>query len=287
MRCSLLCVVVIIAFCSGVFAAKPKEAKSTKINLKDGSAMVTIPAGSFIMGGDQSLDEKPIHKVYLDAYQIGKREVTVAQYRKFCKATGWKMPKAPKWGWKGSHPMVNVTWDDAAAYCKWAGGRLPTEAEWEKAARGTNGKIYPWGNAWDQKKCANGDLKLTSTAPATSYSTGKSPYGCENMAGNVWEWCADWYDSGYYYASPSRNPKGPSSGNYHVLRGGGWCLNGSIGFQCAHRYGSFGYVPNACTNGFGIRLADDIVPSGAQSRDTDSSKTGKGKTIRDRAVEFR
>lgn len=256
MKRFLACILVLLVFCSGGFAAKPPASKGVEtVNPIDGSKMVIIPAGKFTMGGDQMLDEKPIHTVYLDAYLIGKREVTVAQYRKFCKVTGWKMPKAPKWGWKANHPMVNVTWDDAVAYCRWAGCRLPTEAEWEKAARGIGGRKYPWGNTWDKNKCANGEIKLTSTVSVGSYPAGVSPYGCANMAGNVWEWCADWYDSGYYTSSPSRNPKGPSSGDYHVLRGGGWYLAGNTGFQCAHRYGSFGYLPGDYSNGFGFRLA--------------------------------
>lgn len=256
MRRIIACVVALLVLCSVAFAAKPKTSKSTlKVNQTDGSKMITIPAGNFIMGGEQSSDEKPVHRVYLDSYQIGKNEVTVAQYRKFCKATGYKMPKAPKWGWKANHPIVNVTWEDAEAYCKWAGGRLPTEAEWEKAARGTKGRKYPWGDTWDQSKCANGDLKLASTMSATSYPSSASPYGCLNMAGNVWEWCADWYDMGYYKITPARNPKGPSTGTYHVLRGGGWYLNGSSGFECSHRYGSFGYTPGDNCRGFGFRLA--------------------------------
>lgn len=288
MRRFLACVVVLVVLCSVAFAAKSGgQKKASKENQRDGSQMVTIPAGKFIMGGDQLSDEKPVHTVYLDAYQIGKREVTVSQYRKFCKATGYKLPKTPKWGWKGSHPMVNVTWADAAAYCKWAGGRLPTEAEWEKAARGTNGRIYPWGNTWDQSKCANGDLKLTSTMPAGKYRAGASPYGCLDMAGNVWEWCADWYDMSYYKITPAQNPKGPTSGDCHVLRGGGWCLNGGMGFQCAHRYGTLGYVPGDYSYGFGFRLANDAPLSVAEPRSADKAKKRKGNAARDMAEKLK
>lgn len=211
------------------------------INAIDGSEMILIPAGEFIMGSDDGEEnEKPVHAVYLDSYEIGKYPVTVAQYRKFCEATGRRMPNAPHWDWKDEHPIRDVTWDDAEAYCKWAGGRLPTEAEWEKAARGTDGRTYPWGDTWDKNKCANQDLNLTSTVSVGSYPAGASPYGCMDMAGNEWEWCADWYDDNYYMTSPSRNPRGPSSGCYRVLRGGGWHLYDSNP-RCAYRTG---FYPN-------------------------------------------
>jgi formylglycine-generating enzyme required for sulfatase activity len=198
--------------------------------------MIPIPAGEFIMGSDDgNYDEKPAHTVYLDSYEVGKYPVTVAQYRKFCEATG-REPQ--RWcglasGWKDNHPVAEVTWDDAAAYCKWAGGRLPTEAEWEKAARGTDGRKYPWGNTWDKTKCANSELG-SGSAPVGSYPAGASPYGCMHMAGNVFEWCADRYDDSYYKACPSRNPEGPSSGICRVRRGGSW-YNEVIYDRCAYR----------------------------------------------------
>ncbi len=118
--------------------------------------MVRIPAGTFLMGskaGEGSDDEHPQHTVDLTGYWIYRTDVTVAQYRKFCTATGREMPDAPDWGWQDDHPVVNVDWDDANAYADWAGAALPTEAQWEKAARGTDGRIYPWGNDWDATKC--------------------------------------------------------------------------------------------------------------------------------------
>jgi serine/threonine-protein kinase len=195
----------------------------TRINSKDGATMIKIPAGEFLMGSnDGDDDEKPPHKVTLDGYWIYKYEVTVAQYRKFCNATGRQMPDAPSWGWKDNHPIVNVSWDDAEAYAQWAGVRLPTEAEWEKAARGTDGRKYPWGNEWDASKCNNYETGPNQTTPVGSYPQGVSPFGVHDMAGNVWEWCADWYDGNYYRSAPSKNPTGPSSGNYRALRGGSW-----------------------------------------------------------------
>lgn len=220
-------------------------------NAKDGSQMILIPAGEFTMGSYDGLD-KPAHKVCLDGYEIGKYEVTVSQYRKFCSATGREMSEAPEWGWKDDHPIVNVTWDDARAYCKWAGGRLPSEAEWEKAARGTAGRQFPWGNTWDKNKCANIELGLHSTVSVGSYPSGASPYGCMDMAGNVWEWCKDWYGESYYSHSPANNPQGPASGSYHVARGGGWIDFNSF-CRCVYRGHEVVYSYNGSS--FGFRLA--------------------------------
>jgi len=244
MKRILVCIAVLVALCSGTFAANAVS----KVNPKDGSVMITIPAGKFIMGSnDGSPNEKPAHKVYLDSYQIGKYEVTVAQYRKFCKATGREMPTAPYWGWKDNHPVVNATWFDAAAYCKWAGGRLPTEAEWEKAARGTDGRRYPWGNTWDKNKCANRELGLSSTAPVGSYPAGASPYGCMDMVGNAWEWCQDWFKS-----YPGNSNPVDDTNRFRVLRGGGWSLDDSSIDRCAYREG---YGPGHYNVDCGFRLA--------------------------------
>jgi sulfatase modifying factor 1 len=216
--------------------------------------MIHIPAGEFLMGSnDGSNDEKPQRKVYLDGYYLYKNLVTVAQYRKFCQAKGRRMPLAPSWGWQLDHPMVNVTWEDAAAYATWAGCRLPTEAEWEKAARGTDGREYPWGNEWDASKCANSvGSSRSSTAPVGSYPRGASPYGCLDMAGNAWEWCADWYDESYYKSAPNRNPAGPTSGTYRVLRGGSWDDFNPIGFRAAFR---LRYFPDFRSGDGGFRCA--------------------------------
>lgn len=223
-----------------------KSTIKTKINPKDGAEMILIPAGNFLMGTsdkelavlqekypdcspDNFVNQSPQHKVYLDAYYIYKTEVTVAKYRRFCKATKRKMPDKPDdlWQWHDNHPIVELSWYDANAYAKWAGVALPTEAQWEKAARGVDGRIYPWGNDWDETKCANfsnsGKGNTTrGTHPVGSFPTDASPYGVLDMSGNVDEWCADWYGTHYYKSSPVKNPTGPKTGEARVSRGGSW-----------------------------------------------------------------
>jgi iron(II)-dependent oxidoreductase len=186
--------------------------------------MVIVPAGEFTMGSNDSADEKPPHRVYLDAFFIDKYPTTNAFYERFMDATGRAAPLS----WNDSsfnapqQPVVGVSWDDADAYCRWAGKRLPTEAEWEKAARGTDGRKYPWGEQWEASRANSTESKFNRTTPVGSYPSGVSPYGAYDMAGNAWEWVADWYLSDYYQRSPGRNPIGPDSGSRRVLRGGSW-----------------------------------------------------------------
>ncbi len=230
-----------------------------KVNPKDSAEIIYIPAGDFLMGStdadkDANDNEKPQRKVYLDAYYIYKTEVTVAQYRKFCAATVRKMPNAPAWGWKENHPVVNVSWNDAKAYADWAGVVLPTEAQWEKAARGTDGRIYPWGNDWDKKKCANYANSGEGTQPIGGFPMGASPYGVLDMAGNAWEWCGDRYGETYYKTALAKNPTGPVTGNYRVLRGGSW-IDGND-YVCRGAYRSIiGYFPYCYDGYIGFRCA--------------------------------
>jgi len=219
--------------------------KKDPINPIDQAELIYIPGGEFIMGAEETdkdadRDEKPARKVYIKPFYIYKYEVTNRQFANFVKKTGYK----PEGEWKllynkftGDHPVVEVSWKDAGEYCKWAGGRLPTEAEWEKAARGTDGRIYPWGNKWDPDKCNTKLMKIKrgnvaklekhddvwyGTLPVGSFKTGISPYGVHDMAGNVQEWCHDYFQEDYYRDSPLKNPVGPSEGEARVLRGGGF-----------------------------------------------------------------
>jgi formylglycine-generating enzyme required for sulfatase activity len=202
-----------------------EERQKAQIRDKDGAEMVSVPAGEFWMGSDDGdADEKPRRRVYLDAFRIDKYEVTNALYRRFIDATGRATPQYwndSKWN-EAQQPVVGVSWNDAQAYCSWAGKRLPTEAEWEKAARGTDGRKYPWGEQWDASRANSDESKIGKTVAVGSYSSGVSPYGAHDLAGNVWEWVADWFDANYYSRAPGRNPKGPGSGERRVLRGGSW-----------------------------------------------------------------
>ena len=195
---------------------------------KDNSYMILIPAGEFWMGADKSVNveymaanEKPKHKVFLPDYYIDKFEVTNQQYFNFCKETGHKLPLLLKEGaipaGRENHPVVNITWDDADAFCKWAGKRLPTEAEWEKAGRGTDARTYPWGNGWDQNLCNNRTSPYEDTVPVGTYPKGASPYGVMDMAGNAWEWTEDWYKS--YPGAPNSFDE---TGKMKVTRGGAY-----------------------------------------------------------------
>jgi formylglycine-generating enzyme required for sulfatase activity len=214
-----------------------------KLALALDSSMVLVPAGEFLMGSDNGdVDEGPQRWVYLDAFEIDRHEVTNVQYRRFLLATGRDAPQG--WperyvdrlperdpDWQGTmypegealYPVVGVNWQDATEYCAWAGKRLPTEAEWEKAARGNDGRTYPWGDAWDPSNANVEAAGLGYTQPVGSYPAGASPYGALDMTGNAWEWVADLYDRQYYHNSPDRNPQGPASGTgERIQRGGAW-----------------------------------------------------------------
>jgi formylglycine-generating enzyme required for sulfatase activity len=236
---------------------------------KDGSIMVLIPAGEFWMGSDDgegSPDEHPKHKVYLDDYYIEKYELTNAQYKKFCDAKGIEYPQVP--GWEGmddyfvkflDYPALSMDWDQAVAYAAWVGKRLPTEAQWEKAARGPDAFKYPWGSAEPDSggvyRCnyiPGADTSADAhkyAAPVGSYANGMSPYGLYDMAGNALEWCSDWHDGTYYGRSPERNPAGPDSGTDRICRGGSW-RTGAKEVRCANRYY---YEPSVRCTCVGIR----------------------------------
>ena len=277
----------------------------TKSNEEDSlpKDMVLIPEGPFLMGSTEDeinklleLDsnveagrfdvEVPQRKVYMSAYLIDKYPVTNAEYKEFIESGGYK--QRDLWsdaGWdyvqrskpldsdvvnsamdgEDDCPVVNVSWYEAEAFARYAGKRLPTEAEWEKAARGTDGRIYPWGNEFDKAKLNCAESRIEKPTPVTRYLRGQSVYGCFDMAGNVWEWTADWFDSQYYRSAPNRDPQGPAKAedkpffgrpedvgtsiyelepsvagsstlsDCKVLRGGSWNGGGVIHIRCANR----------------------------------------------------
>jgi formylglycine-generating enzyme required for sulfatase activity len=290
------------------------EAGDVWVNPKDGMEMVYVSAGEFTLGtSDAQIDawlkehpgdkresfanEQPQCRVNLPGYWIGRTEVTNGQYLRFVQASGqrapehWKDGKIPS-GLE-SLPVVFVDWQDVRAYCEWAGGHLPTELQWEKAARATDGRIFPWGNQWDNQRCRNFEAitgnrysdprKLLSEmqdwhgshdpvrdgpAAVGSYPAAASAYGCADMAGNVWEWCADWYDGEAYkrYARASGSESlrlgeadltPPAKGEYRVLRGGSWGYVDPGNFRCADRFGS---DPGVRSDNDGFRCARDASP---------------------------
>jgi sulfatase modifying factor 1 len=263
--------------------------------------MAHVPAGEFLMGSPEGLDgfedERPQRRVYVSAFLIDRLEVTNADYTAFVQDTGHRVPMnansaatlwengAPLPG-SDDHPVINVSWDDAMAYCHWRSKRLPTEAEWEKAARGANARRYPWGEQWDHTLANSasywagrtiefqsgedwnafwlkGDGSRISrerglkgevlTLPVGSFRTAASPYGLLDMAGNVSEWVYDWYDPYYYKHGPLTDPQGPERGAVKVQRGGSW-LKPALSLRTSDRdYGN----PNNRPSGAGFRCARD------------------------------
>ena len=252
--------------------SKPQQEKIPKrITGKDGTPMVLIPAGEFQMGNRWEdaaenpnrgkgyfKDQQPVHTVYVDAFYMDIYEVTNAQYQQFVEATGHRKPSKyydkPRFN-QPNQPVVGIAWKSAKAYCEWSGKRLPTEAEWEKAARGgLEGKRYPWGDSISPEQ-ANYGHHVGRATPVGSYPSENS-YGLHDMMGNVSEWCADWYSPDYYQHSPKRNPTGATSGgpgNFRVARGGHYGMEPE--FSCAsRRYSSDGVRTN-----YGFRCAKSVA----------------------------
>jgi formylglycine-generating enzyme required for sulfatase activity len=233
-------------------AGPTEEAEPVKPEVE----MVEVPAGTFTMGsGNGKPEDAPSHEVDLPAYSIDKFEVANADFAQFVEATGYQTDaeKGGEKGWqayaegKDNHPVVKVSWNDAKAFCEWMGKRLPTETEWEKAARGAEGFTFPWGEDWDSQKANAKETGLRGTTAVGSFGTGASPYGAVDMAGNVWEWTADWFQP-----YPGNTTPDPYYGEkFKVTRGGAWfegeaqcttynrnatsseAANDDLGFRCA------------------------------------------------------
>jgi len=221
--------------------------------------MVLIPGGEFMMGADNPSGDHPLHKVHLPSFYLDTYEVTNAQYLRFCRETGRRLPEF--WGQDHyhcsekfpDHPVVGVNWGDAAAYAQWAGKRLPTEAEWEYAARGgRTGMAYPWGDSLSPAQANYYRTGVEGTKPVGSYPP--NGYGLYDMAGNVVEWVQDRYDPDYYLNSPSDDPPGPEKGRFRVIRGGGW----HSGPSCNRVYYRNALPPNWLDFNVGFRCARDV-----------------------------
>lgn len=250
-------------------APPPVAPPAGTLTAQDGGVMLLVPPGTVTMGSaDGESDELPVHRVWVDAFYIDRCEVTNRQFRAFVAATGHRgTVEGPD-----DHPVVKVTWDDATAYCRWADKRLPTEAEWERAARGGDARTYPWGAAAPGAALHGNFADLAARragfkgaivvlyedghaglAPVGSFPKGASPFGALDMAGNVFEWCADFYDSRYYARSPAANPPGPDSGRSVAVRGGSWHNNG-FNLRCSNRSR---LEPSTRSNRVGFRCARD------------------------------
>jgi serine/threonine-protein kinase len=238
----------------------PPTPIATKTFSKDGMNMVYVPAGKFAMGSDDLNDTKPAHTVSLDAFWIDQTPITVRMYTLCVEAGRCGEPSE-----KGSethstyygnrdfdnYPVIYVNWNMAKTYCEWVGRRLPTEAEWEKAARGEAAFKYPWGNNWPRNSLLNYNNAVGDTTEVGQYPNGASPYGALDMAGNVWEWVNDWWDESYYANSPAVNPVGPENGVAKILRGGSWA-HSELFSRSVYRHHD---VPTRTGSNYGFRCA--------------------------------
>jgi iron(II)-dependent oxidoreductase len=198
---------------------------------------VRIPGGEFQMGSlekEGEPSERPRHAVRVNGFLMDKTEVTWGQYKRFLSASNRSPEKVPVWGMPEALPASSVTWPEAGAFCSWAGGRLPTEAEWERAARGDDLRQYPWGNTFEPWRCNTRDGGPHAPTPAGAYPDCVSPYGVLDLAGSVQEWVSDWFNDKYYATSPAENPTGPETGTSRVTRGGTW-MSASVLVRTAYR----------------------------------------------------
>jgi len=273
-RPATLIAVVMTAVTCGVaaWAAGPREASADQSGRSAPAGMVLIPAGPFTMGSAANaahigfhvgVDELPRHEVVLPAYYLDRNEVTNEEYAKFLQASGRPLPADPKdpdyYRWEGptppagqeKYPVMYVSWYDAQAYCEWAGKRLPTEEEWEKAARGNDQRQWPWGDTFDASKCNSFEAGLRWSAPVGSFPQGDSPYGIHDMCGNVAEWTSSWYEP-----YPGNTIKRSAYGeHYKVARGGAWALPAEPWSRATNR--NLAQPPSYKHRSLGFRCAKD------------------------------
>lgn len=239
---------------------------SSQVSPADGMTLLYVPAGPFEMGAaDGYPGEGPVHTVMLDAFWVDQTEVTTGMYA-LCEAAGVCARPIRKtsnlidyyYGFEDTvdYPVIYISWQDAVDYCAWAGRRLPTEAEWEKAARGTDGRPYPWGVSLPDETLVNFNHNLEDVTRVASYPAGASPYGALDMAGNVLEWTSDWYADDYYTVSPASNPTGPETGDRRVTRGGAFTAN-ERGVMSTHRFLD---LPDKPSFDIGFRCVLDAQP---------------------------
>jgi len=226
-------------------------------NEKDGTLLVLIPEGEFLAGGPKRNEGREVFPVHLPGYYLALHPVTNAQYERFVLESGHARDEWDPPAGRADHPAVNVSWEDASAYCKWADLRLPTELEWEKGSRGVDGREYPWGDDWrTQHRCRwGGNRGRQETCAVWDYPAGCSPFGLYQMSGNTLEWCEDGYESGAYdrYRRGILSP--PRSGNGRVVRGGSWFSSSPSNFRCANRFFRYDHRRN---NDGGFRCARSL-----------------------------
>ena len=220
-------------------------------NPTDGALALWVPAGPFTRGSREAADERPVAAVELSGFFMDVFPVTAAQMQEFARQTG----KAPTVGMPQdpTQPAVGLSWEDAQAYCRWSGKRLPSEAEWEKASRGTDGRAFPWGETFAEGRAALLGQGYAGAAPVGGHPDGASPYGMQDMAGNVWEWVADWYATDAYARLRGRDPQGVETGSHRVVRGGSWVCHPRL-LRCAARYR---YAPQTRSRFIGFRCVVD------------------------------
>ena len=239
---------------------------------RDGAMMVEIPAGEFLMG-DPDIEGSPQpHTVFVSRFLMDKLPLTVGRYRRFATATGRPLPPDPYWGMREDDPVAFVLWEEAKAYCEWAGGRLPTEAEREKATRGTDGRKFAWGSEppSDARAVFGRYWGAQGNDTVGIRPAGASPYGLLDTGGSMWEFCEDWYDANYYASSPKQDPTGPKTGTSRVVRGASWDSRWVVLYAARRNFAHIGYREGD----FGFRCAANLP---ARETSAGPSTSGAGR----------